>query len=376
MYQLRHKLILAFSIACMLLIAAGGVLYYSASDYTQHMEAMLKTQDRLTSLRLVMSTLLDAETGQRGYLITGKDSYLEPYDKAVKSIDKNLDDLKEAYEGEYKSRIERIEYHTSIKLQEMYQTIQSRKAYGFAISREIVLNDTGKQNMDELRELIGNMMVLEESRLDNSSTQLSLHNQFVAGTTAILGVIAIVYLLSTLYVLLLEEKKNQKLAVDLHEAATYDGLTQLYNRKAFSTQLSQNLALARRQGSKFGVLYVDVDKFKFINDTYGHDVGDIVLKALARVLNATVRDTDVVGRLGGDEFAIIVPQAEKTADLNVLAERINSAVIATNIPALEGRTLTISVGAAMYPYDGVTEEMLMKRADTNMYFNKNEKKRA
>jgi diguanylate cyclase (GGDEF)-like protein len=149
-------------------------------------------------------------------------------------------------------------------------------------------------------------------------------------------------------------------------AAHHDALTNLANRTQFGEQLDQALKRVGR-GEQFAVLYLDLDNFKFINDTLGHLSGDELLKAVASRLQKCIRNTDTLARLGGDEFAIIQTAVEQPADVAYLAVRIQEAI---NEPCeLAGHRFIVeaSIGIAMSPDNGVEAEQLLKNADLAMY---------
>jgi len=156
--------------------------------------------------------------------------------------------------------------------------------------------------------------------------------------------------------------------------ATHDGLTGLHNRAMFSQLLNIEIESARRYERKFAVLFIDLDRFKAINDTLGHQAGDALLKEISGRLTASVRAGDVVGRLGGDEFVVIVQEVNEIGQVAAVARKILSAAIKPVTIAGQECRVTASVGIAMYPADAQDEQSLMKNADLAMYFAKEEGK--
>ena len=150
--------------------------------------------------------------------------------------------------------------------------------------------------------------------------------------------------------------------------ATHDPLTGLYNRRGFYGYLRQWTAWAGRYGHPIGVLIVDVDHFKNINDTHGHPGGDVALHAIASALNNAVRGSDLVGRYGGDEFAILAPETDE-AELAGLAQRVLDLVRSN--PIRVGGTdieVTVSIGGAFSRGDATaTPEQILAAADRSMY---------
>ena len=158
----------------------------------------------------------------------------------------------------------------------------------------------------------------------------------------------------------------------LRHQATHDSLTGLPNRVMLHDRLDQAIAYARRARDQLAVLWLDLDHFKFVNDSYGHRTGDELLTLVAGRLRAAVRDSDTVVRLGGDEFVVLMLGVGGEADASGAARRVLDGL---NQPfELEGRRLhaSASVGISLFPEDGQTSEQLLMHADTAMYRAKSE----
>jgi diguanylate cyclase (GGDEF)-like protein len=153
----------------------------------------------------------------------------------------------------------------------------------------------------------------------------------------------------------------------IRHLAHYDPLTDLPNRTLFSDRLQQALAAAKRDKVRMALMFLDLDKFKPINDELGHHVGDLLLKEVAKRMQDCVRESDTVARIGGDEFVILLPVIDAEQDAILVAEKIRMAL---NQPfVLVGQSLNISssTGIAVYPEHGNNETQLFKNADTAMY---------
>ena len=153
----------------------------------------------------------------------------------------------------------------------------------------------------------------------------------------------------------------------LHQLAHYDTLTGLSNRALFADRLSQTLASPLRQGRPAAVLYLDLDRFKVINDTLGHHTGDLLLQTVSQRLIGAVGSESMVARLGGDEFAIFLTEISSERDASLIAENILKTL--TKGFMVEGQELFVtgSIGISLYPDDGEEAQTLMKRADVAMY---------
>lgn len=154
----------------------------------------------------------------------------------------------------------------------------------------------------------------------------------------------------------------------LEEIAFHDHLTGLPNRLLLMDRIGQSIAHSDRSGKKFALCFVDLNGFKFINDTYGHDSGDIVLKEVASRLNECVRLTDTVARIGGDEFVLILLDGEKSEDFEVLLNRITASINhPMQLPSGTEIGVGLSIGMTVYPTDPGSPAELLKHADEAMY---------
>jgi diguanylate cyclase (GGDEF)-like protein len=186
------------------------------------------------------------------------------------------------------------------------------------------------------------------------------------------GGISISLLLAlTVYLLIDERARALQAAQQALRLALYDVLTGLPNRKLITERLSQALTKARREKTQAALLFIDLDNFKPVNDDFGHPIGDLLLKDVARRLQECMRESDTAARLGGDEFIVLLPSVEGKHGAMVVATKILHAL---NRPFdIAGNRLQISasIGVALYPDHGSDEKSLLKFADTAMYKAKN-----
>ena len=154
---------------------------------------------------------------------------------------------------------------------------------------------------------------------------------------------------------------------DIYQLANHDSLTGLPNRALCKDRLQQSIAQARRANGSVGLLFIDLDRFKEINDTLGHAVGDQVLMDFSWRLVHAVRDTDTAARLGGDEFVVIAPGLASDDDIRIVAQKIIDSLAVPFV--IDGRDLYVgaSVGVAVYPTHGDSADELLRQADTAMY---------
>jgi two-component system, cell cycle response regulator len=197
--------------------------------------------------------------------------------------------------------------------------------------------------------LIINFVLENEQELDELKENISLiKNYFIEATPSLMV----------------------KLLLEALQASVFkDGLTGLYNRKFLDEHLTKLIPQALRERFNVGVLMLDMDHFKAVNDEYGHDIGDIVLQELGRILNENVRDSDIVVRYGGEEFVVLLVGVNGEEDALEVANKLRSRVAENEINVYAGNKLkkTISIGLSMFPSDSTNFDIVMKNADIALY---------
>jgi diguanylate cyclase (GGDEF)-like protein len=170
----------------------------------------------------------------------------------------------------------------------------------------------------------------------------------------------------------LEEKEESA-----RHAAFHDLLTGLPNRALFIDRLEHGLDQAARHDRTLAVMFIDLDQFKRVNDTYGHDAGDAVLRIAAQRLKESARDNDTVSRYGGDEFLYLLTDFEDEKSVAILARRIIRSIHKESVLSVHDQRIRSSIGASIgisiFPRDGITADSLVKSADTAMYRAKHDK---
>lgn len=169
----------------------------------------------------------------------------------------------------------------------------------------------------------------------------------------------------------IEVEQRKQMEQEMRHLAMHDMLTGLPNRALFMDRLESAHHRAQRHGGMFALVYVDVDRFKEVNDTWGHGAGDAVLIELAARLRGALRENDTVARLGGDEFALVLEELDDISDAHRLMERVTQSLQAPMHYLRDGEALTLaiaaSIGVAAYPADGAEVDALLHAADQAMY---------
>jgi diguanylate cyclase (GGDEF)-like protein len=156
----------------------------------------------------------------------------------------------------------------------------------------------------------------------------------------------------------------------MEKLATTDGLTELNNHRQFQELLSQELQRSRRYNRMVSLLLMDIDHFKSFNDTYGHPVGDLVLKEIAACIRQSIRTNDIPARYGGEEFTVILPETNEQGGF-AIAERIRTTIERHTVHSLNRQLkVTVSIGCASFAASEIAQKDLIDRADKALYYSK------
>ena len=229
--------------------------------------------------------------------------------------------------------------------------------FGEAFGRGTRSDDIRIMDMD--RPIVG---VIESRKMDNGqtnwtlTTKLPLHDE----SGAVIGLVGITR----------EINEIRQTEVALQHLATHDTLTDLPNRFLMVDRLDQLLARAKRSAARFAVLFMDIDRFKEVNDTHGHEFGDLLLRAVAQRLRSSVRQSDTVARIGGDEFVIVLDTVRKSGEGETVANHVRRALAKPITILQHPMTVTASIGISFYPENGESADMLLRAADSAMYLAK------
>jgi diguanylate cyclase (GGDEF)-like protein len=373
-------------------------------------EVLLKTEKLISSLK-------DAETGQRGFIITRDSSYLEPYNTGVTDAKNIIADLKVLTEDnpDQRSILRLVEREMLLKLEELAETVQLVQG-GLKIKAvEIVGLNQGKRYMDNIREFLetfayAELVLLETRKGDFRSNRTQIYTLISVEVALFIGLsvftlsflrrsffqplmlllesVRIIesgdklkvsdvientemgHLLATFYEM--SERVNEREIV-LTRKAHHDELTGLKNRITMSDEIQDSISEIQKTGGKIAVLFLDLNDFKQVNDTLGHDVGDLVLKETADRISSSVRSSDIVFRIGGDEFLVLAKNIVNISDVHSLVDNIVNAFDGPAIIDGEPMDISISIGVAVAPDNANNSSELVEFADVAMYAAKREK---
>lgn len=409
--SIRFKL--SFLITLLFIAATSNSLFtfWLESLGEEKLKWVNHTHEVLYTTENFLAHMTDAETGQRGFLLTKDISYLEPYHNGIALAKDEYLKLKNLTSDNAVQQeiLAKIKKQMDLKFEELAETILLSQSGDDAAALAIVKNNHGKQVMDTLRihvsSFTNNELILLEKRKgdfrENRAeittlifveavlfvflslvTFLFLHKSVFAPlklllksaekvekghkleATDILETNEMGNLLSAFYVMGDKVYEREK---TLNYKAKHDNLTGLRNRTTVKEEIEQTLVKAKEERRFTAILFMDLNKFKEINDTLGHEVGDLVLIKTAQRLTKSIRKSDIAFRLGGDEFLVILKHLKDTEHVYRVIEKIQTAF---NAPAdIKGNAIDISlsIGVAVAPEDSNDASQLMEYADVAMY---------
>ena len=366
-----HMSLVFLAVALTLLLAQTGLLLYLGTLVTANESQQEVSNVGILQLREAFDDLLDAESGQRGYLLSHDENYLTPYNRAITRIDGHFGKARQALaDTDNKTAVAQVDallLLKILKLAELAETIRLGRTANFEGAENLLRNGTGKQQMDQIRTIMDELLsnVRLQHKLLNESSKNGVHwaGYLVISTGAVL---ALLVGFATLLLLQIIRKHNH-VKTQLESEATLDSLTGLPNRRLLLQWLDRLMGQALRGESELAVLFLDLDGFKCINDQLGHHVGDAVLKTASARLTAVLRTADLLARNGGDEFVVVVSGSATVSALQGLSDRILGALSQPLLDELSTYALSASIGVAIYPEHGTDVTTLLKAADTAMY---------
>ena len=412
--NIRHKLTLLLSVLFFFSVG-NSILIFVLESYGETKNAwVVHTHEVLEETKKLLSSMTDSETGQRGYLLTGNPEYLEPYYHGLRISNTCFDNLsrRSADNPEQKKHLDKIRVSMKKKFDELKITIDLRKTgnpENIMAALDIVKNNSGKNYMDAIRIAItafenNTRIQLEKRKGDfrQSRAQITtmiaieivffifmwLFTVFFIKDKLFLPIEMLLkntlkmekgekqniedilpkdemgYLLSSFYNM--SEKiynKTKKLTYE----STHDTLTGLNNRVEIDRVISNSIVCLAGNNKKMAIYFIDLNKFKQLNDTFGHDAGDAVLEETANRLKEAVCSNDMVFRLGGDEFVIVTKNIDQISQAEILATNISAKFESPFIFHGDPIKISLSIGIAISPDDSTNSEEILKFSDVAMY---------
>ena len=419
-FTLVARMLVFFVLIIIISLGNYALLEKIYKDTKEQHNLVKHTYEVINKKNNLLSLLIDMETGQRGFIATNDKLYLEPYNKALAIYKVEFNKIKNLTHDNnlQQKRLSNIYLLMNKKISELNSTIYYNLHNEHSKAINLIKSNFGKSIMDSIRYQL-DLFEKEEQKLlkqrENKFNDSLFYMRFVFLSITILLILVSIFFgilvhkhlvipIVTLDDIMSKTKDSGKLPqnnidsndikiteiknltksffsmankietfttelnISKNEAiqkSITDPLTSLYNREYMNIQLTRLISKSKRDNSNLTLLLIDIDFFKKVNDTYGHLVGDIVLKEIANILKVNIRDTDMTVRYGGEEFIIILPDTNKISAIN-LANKLNKIISAIIFKELENKNITISIGVSTYIKDD-TIDSLIKRADDGLY---------
>jgi diguanylate cyclase (GGDEF)-like protein len=368
MWRGKYLAVFLAAITSLIILSFGGALLEIFSYF--HAENQLRTDRRIVEAIDRMSLDIgESRMGRNGYLLSGQTAYLVIYTIGIEKLVQDMSPLRRLLERDSEtSLIVRLDSYRGNM--DLFQSSHLMETRGLMETRKHFLSLQGKGYLEELSHYVKGIRsryVEAHSRMRNTVRDRLVRSTLLFGSTFI-------FFTSFLWVtsirILKDISKVDKLIASLHHDASHDPLTGLPNRAFVMDWLAYGLSSASREKGQLAILYIDLDRFKEVNDRLGHDKGDMALLAVTNRFRNVLRGSDVLARLGGDEFVLIMSGFDDPDTPSRLAGRLLKTLEDPIALAEEKAVLGASIGVAVYPGDGKTPEILMKKADQAMYRSK------
>ena len=361
-----RRIIIGFGLGFLILAVNALIAYRTIVSLTAETRAVEGGLQVMEQLRSVSSAVADSEAGQRSYIITERKEYLENSGELLRGAGRRLDDVRTLV-GDDPVEVEKIgamqssiaartaEFDDALRLLNNGDTQGTLKA---------ISTEEARRNLGDIYKLFTQLRSKQDQLFTQRTRQLQERSRFSLATQYVATFFGLVFLGLVYYLVCREAAVRRQTDEKLRIVATHDPLTALPNRTLLHERLSHALAGAQRHGRALAVLLVDLDRFKHVNDTLGHEAGDTLINIAARRFYDCLRETDTIARQGGDEFVVLMDELPDREPVARLAQRLLDAMVEPFV--LEGEEIhgTASIGISVYPDDGRT---LLKNADIALY---------
>ena len=351
--------------------AVSAVAIVSAENLIATNEKALRMQRTISSLEAIRFHSVAINSSEQNYVITGKESELIPYKAGTVEIEAEVTYLAErrSEHPELERRFTELREAAQRFVADERKIVDARSLAGEPVAREMVKQHFGEISHGQLLQITYQLLVSARKQLNSlEADQVAYGDKVQRLILALISSTAfiLVFLYGSLRRLSIEQRAAQ--ARFAHQA-THDSLTGLYNRPAVMEYIARKLADGEQEASLggFALLLLDLDGFKTVNDSFGHDAGDDLLKQAAARIEVALRDSDYVARLGGDEFLIVVPQVSDEESAMRIGKKLVEMIGAPYVLTGRQSKVTVSIGISMFPKDARDREALMKCADLALY---------
>jgi len=360
--SLKLTLLLVGMALLLLMAIAAGWSLQRMTDAAQ--ESRHVSSKRLLTLEKTINSLYMAETAQRGYLITSNPRHVATWQAAASQAGVHYQQLVTMYADEPVAAglLVKLGRWVRMKLEDLEDSIEAQRVGGPALAETLTQADNGRRYMTQIN------LVIRELETIEATNNASLRALVASRRNATYGAAGVLFILAVVACAVVHRLLRREAAARQHDAF-HDALTLLPNRRYLLEELDRSVLRAQRQGRVVALLFIDLDGFKRVNDSLGHEFGDVVLQRASQRFTGAVRQSDFLARLGGDEFAVVMDAASR-ANAAALAARLIASLRGPLIEEHADYVVSASIGVAVYPEEASDSATLLARADQAMYLAK------
>jgi diguanylate cyclase (GGDEF)-like protein len=366
---LSRRFVIGSSIAFVIVAANAFLTYRTIANLVETSRAVESTLEAIASLKSVQSDIVGAETGLRGYILSGERDRLARAHDSLSRAAQPIQALRERPEAipDQAQRVESADALIGEELERFSALIETERSKGMSATIRSISATGGAATIRRVQAIVQDLLAVEDAQLAARTAQ-SGRSSDLSVITAAVATLFNLGLLGAVILLARREIKERRQAEEVVKfAATHDPLTGLPNRVLLAERVNRAVAAAKSEGRSTAVLFIDLDRFKNINDALGHEAGDRLLQNVADRLVRCVRRSDTVARQGGDEFVVLIEAFQAPGDLTQVAEKILAEVAGPMTVYGKEFQITASVGISTFPADGEDLRALLKNADMAMY---------
>jgi diguanylate cyclase (GGDEF)-like protein len=366
---LSRRFVIGSSVAFVILATNALLTYRTIANLVETSRAVESTLRVIEDLKEVQESMLSVATGLRGYILSGEPGRLVQAHDLLGRAAKPIKALRARPEA-IPDRMQQVESADTLigeEVERFSALIEIDRKKGLSAAIRNISATGGAARIRLVQNIVQDLLAAEDAQLTARTAQSRRSSDLSVITAAVatlfnLGLLGLVVLLARREI---RERRQAEEVVKF--AATHDPLTGLPNRVLLAERVNRAVASAKKQGGTTAVLFIDLDRFKNINDALGHEAGDRLLQNVADRLVRCVRRSDTVARQGGDEFVVLIEDFETPGDLTQVAEKILAEVAEPMTVYGKEFQITASVGISAFPADGEDLRALLKNADIAMY---------
>jgi diguanylate cyclase (GGDEF)-like protein len=353
----------------MCLIGISAAVYRASTTLVENARWVGHTHDILSQLEATATRVTEAQVELRGFLLTDQESYLTPYSNGLMETRFRLKALRRLTTDNprQQARLDKLQPLVLRRLDLLDDFLKLGHEQGFQAARRVLAFDRSPQYMDEIRQSIAEMQHEEQELLASRFSQQESSSRRLQKMVFLSCGAALFLLFVSLAIVLHDLSAVEEAFQNANYRVAHDSLTGLASRHSLMVQLDFAIGNAARSHQPLSVCICDIDRFKTINDTYGHTAGDEILAGFGKLVHAGIRTGDIAGRLGGDEFCMVLPNT-RVDQAGQLMERLRGQWERLEYHSPEGSAFSVTASFGVVQLNGEkSAKALLHAADKALY---------